>query len=534
MMTQQGAVFGASILETLTTGMYKDPIIIYREYIQNACDAIDQAVREGLYAEQRQGSVHLFIDRDKRYLSIEDNGAGVPVAKFRSTVGDIANSAKEVGKDKGFRGIGRLAGLAYCKRLVFTTRAAGESVVSRLECDAVRFCAMVNEKGHTAAEVLDAAFFFSAEDAKKKDAAHFFRVELYDVEREADALLDKERIRGYLSFVAPAAYQSSFYQRKSITDYAAQHQAPLDEYRIIVNQEPLFKAYRTNYHYKEGKPDSIQDLAFKELKGADGTVLAWLWYARTGFYGALAGKDRALAGIRVRVGNIQVGDEDTLRSFYPEARFAGYVMGELHVLPLAGLRPNARRDYFNSSAQLTQLEEAFRSVAKEIGKLCHLGSDLNTQLKSIQKHEQAEQDFKQKSEENRFLDAAARQKAADSLKSSGQAAKIAEQKLKSIAEMGKQEDVSDIDAGLARIAAARLTALKEERNRRPKPPASKEKTQRPKKDPSDKARRTDNLSKLSKKEKKMVHKIYCAVEKVLADDDETRERVITAIEDALQ
>ena len=28
--------------------MYKDPIIIYREYIQNACDAIDQAVREGL------------------------------------------------------------------------------------------------------------------------------------------------------------------------------------------------------------------------------------------------------------------------------------------------------------------------------------------------------------------------------------------------------------------------------------------------------------------------------------------------------
>ncbi len=32
----------------------------------------------------------------------------------------------------------------------------------------------------------------------------------------------------------------------------------------------------------------------------------------------------------------------------------------------------------------------------------------------------------------------------------------------------------------------------------------------------------------------MVHKIYCAVEKVLADDDETRERVITAIEDALQ
>ena len=273
-MAKSGAVFGASILETLTTGMYKDPIIIYREYIQNACDAIDQAVREGLYAEQRQGSVHLFIDRDKRYVSIEDNGAGVPVAKFRSTVGDIANSAKEAGKDKGFRGIGRLAGLAYCKRLVFTTRAAGESVVSHLECDAVLFCTMVNEKGHTAAEVLDAAFSFSTEAVKKKDAPHFFRVELYDVEREADDLLDKDRIRGYLSFVAPAAYENGFYQRSMITGYAAQHGVRLDEYHIVLNDQPIFKAYRTNYHYKEGKQDAVQDLTFKELKTVDGTVLA--------------------------------------------------------------------------------------------------------------------------------------------------------------------------------------------------------------------------------------------------------------------
>lgn len=533
-MAQQGTVFGASMLETLTTGMYKDPIIIYREYIQNACDAIDQAVREGLYAEQRQGNVHLFIDREKRYVSIKDNGAGVPVAKFRSTVGDIANSAKDAGKDKGFRGIGRLAGLAYCKRLVFTTRAAGESVVSRLECDAVRFCTMVNEKGYTAAEVLDAAFSFSAEDARNKDAPHFFQVELYDVEREADALLDTERIRGYLSFVAPAAYENSFYQSGLITGYAAKNGFPLDEYRIVLNSQPIFKAYRTNYHYKEGKQDAIQDLTFKELKTADGTVLAWLWYARTGFYGALAGKDRALAGIRVRVGNIQIGDEDTLRPFYPEARFAGYVLGELHVLPSAGLRPNARRDYFNADPQLTQLEATFREVAKEIGKLCRSGSEMNTYLSDIRKHEKEKDEFEKKSEENRFLDAEARQKAEDSLKTLEKAAKSAEQKLKLLAEMGTQEGASDFDAGLARIATARLNAHKEERKQQPKLSAPKEKAQCPKKTQDDNVRRTDNLSKLSKKEKKMVDKIYRIVTKTLVDDPAAAERVITAIEDALR
>ena len=132
----------------------------------------------------------------------------------------------------------------------------------------------------------------------------------------------------------------------------------------------------------------------------------------------------------MRVGNIQIGDEDTLRQFYPEARFAGYVLGELHILPSAGLRPNARRDYFNNSPCLTQFENAFREIAKEIGKLCRLGSEMNTQMKIIQKHEKEKIEFEKKVAENRFLDGAARQKAVDSLKESAQAAKRAKQKLR--------------------------------------------------------------------------------------------------------
>ena len=47
-------------------------------------------------------------------------------------------------------------------------------------------------------------------------------------------------------------------------------------------------------------------------------------------------------------------------------------------------------------------------------------------------------------------------------------------------------------------------------------------------------RRTDNLSQLSKKEKKMVDKIYRVVTKTLADDPAAAERVIAAIEEALR
>ena len=36
-------VIGKYAIESLTTGMYTDPFVIYREYIQNATDAIDDA-----------------------------------------------------------------------------------------------------------------------------------------------------------------------------------------------------------------------------------------------------------------------------------------------------------------------------------------------------------------------------------------------------------------------------------------------------------------------------------------------------------
>lgn len=122
-------IFGANILENLTTGMYQDSKVIYREYIQNACDRIDKAYNMGLL-KLNEGRIDIWLDAEKRTVSIEDNATGISVADFERTLADIANSDKKLGEDKGFRGIGRLCGLAYCKELIFTSTAAGEDVVS--------------------------------------------------------------------------------------------------------------------------------------------------------------------------------------------------------------------------------------------------------------------------------------------------------------------------------------------------------------------------------------------------------------------
>lgn len=55
-------VFGANILENLTTGMYKTSQIIFREYVQNSCDAIDKAIAMGILSSNA-GKIHDFDNK---------------------------------------------------------------------------------------------------------------------------------------------------------------------------------------------------------------------------------------------------------------------------------------------------------------------------------------------------------------------------------------------------------------------------------------------------------------------------------------
>lgn len=57
-------VAGKFLLEILTKGMYSNPMHIYREYIQNATDAIDAAVQAGLI-QMPQAVIHITVNARK-------------------------------------------------------------------------------------------------------------------------------------------------------------------------------------------------------------------------------------------------------------------------------------------------------------------------------------------------------------------------------------------------------------------------------------------------------------------------------------
>ena len=212
------ATVGKNILDNLTTGMYSDSKVIYREYIQNACDQIDKAISDGILSAD-EGLVDIYIDEQKRYISIKDNATGVLSADFRENLGDIANSNKKIGQDKGFRGIGRLCGLAYCKTLKFTTSAVGEETASVMICDAKKMRAMlVENKKYTLDDIWDSIVKFDSQPALSEE--HFFEVELIDINKEKTPLLDEGKVKDYLSFVAPVAYKNTFIFRSQIYAHA--------------------------------------------------------------------------------------------------------------------------------------------------------------------------------------------------------------------------------------------------------------------------------------------------------------------------
>lgn len=415
---------GAFIVEILTTAMYEDSKDAYREYIQNACDSIDKAERLGIlasrsidakYPDLGQGVVDIWLKPDERYICIEDNGTGIKAGEFQSTLRKFADSDKIMGQDKGFRGIGRLIGLAYCKRAVFTSRWKGEDIVSIMECDAQKMQHMINEaytkvKRHTFNDLMNAISQFGTRNADDSDRGHFFRVELFDVNEENEQLFGGadsdsfEQLTDHLSFVAPVPYHANFLYRKEIYDYAKSRHNQIDEYNIRINGEQIFKKYKTILRTGNGE-DEVYGVQFHDFVANDDTLLGWMWFGKTSFKASI--KEEELSrGLRLRKENIQIGHAGTLRDMFTREasrRGNGYFIGEVFAIS-RNLIPNSKRTYFNENPTRIDFELQMKDYFNNT--LYHIyyeGSNINSNIKKIVSFNEKAAEFGKKLQESDFL-----------------------------------------------------------------------------------------------------------------------------------
>jgi molecular chaperone HtpG len=365
---------GKDVIEIVTSGMYVSPVTVLREYVQNAADSIDVARSRGVLSSRKRGRVDISFDQAARSVSIRDNGAAVPARDAISTLIAIGASPKRGSSARGFRGVGRLSGLAYCRELQFRTKAPGENKIVTLswDCRALRErladSAFEGDLRRIIADVVSVSLE-QVEDTEQ----HFFEVQLKDITRlRNDVLLNERMVGHYLSQVAPISFSPEFSFGPQIEKYLSE-QAVRNSVELTVAGEQLYRPHRDEMIFAAtGHKLRIEAVEFVQFPNVDGEVGAAGWIAHHEYVRSIL-PTLGVRGLRARVGDLQVGDANLFDEIYKEARFNGWTVGEIHVYD-PRIVPNARRDNFEVNHHHYNLLVQLGPVAARISQRCRSAS----------------------------------------------------------------------------------------------------------------------------------------------------------------
>ncbi len=521
MNNQAKPVIGKYVIENLTVGMYDDARCVYREYIQNSADAIDKAVAENL-VEKSDTYIHININENRRTISFEDNGTGISQKDFVDKLQNIAQSDKEIGKEKGFRGIGRLGGLAYCEKLTFETSFKGEATKSIMIWDAKKLKQIVTDRQEkeSAAEVISSVTEFQTEpeDAEK----HYFKITMSDVTSEE--LLDESDIKDYLKMIAPLPFDGHFSFRTQIYDELKKENLSVDEYNIFVNNEQLYKGY-TTYFYSESKgkrskAGEIRDIIFFKANDRQGDLLYWGWHSISNIQNRQLEKVNKARGLRLRRNNIQIGDENRLEELFgknaTDSRFQFYVVGEVYALH-QDLIPNGRRDDFEDGETYRLLKDNLKPICADIKRLANQTSNLASAQRRINKYEEELKDFKQKQEKG-FVSQEEQLKSIQDLQNKKKSAEDGKKKIErmsqTLAEQTEETPLAKIFSDVVKTDSPKVKDIQK---------ISLD---------TEPVYRTDKLTKLSNTERKLLSKVFVLIKNVLSS--ELSENLIQKIEEEFE
>ncbi len=540
------AKIGKNVLENLTQAMYDDSRIVYREYIQNASDQIDIATSNNSFPDE---DLHIVIQLDKKHrnIFIEDNANGIPANEIEKRLANVADSEKIQGESKGFRGIGRLGGIGYCKELRFVTSYYGEPTQTTMIWDAIGLRAIIGDSSNhdTAEQVLDK--IISYEETPCDKDKHFFRVEMLGINAENSRLLDEDDVSQYISEVAPVDYTDSFWLKPDIERFVKEHSdeiPPINTYRIFIRHDDgdlieIRKNY-TNHIYKVNnghrtQVDTLNGIHADIIRDDDGEPIAWIWYAISSFKAQINELGNPMRGLRLRQFNILIGNRETLSEspkFFKERRWNGYFMGEVHTIANKNLRPNARRDYFNESNEVKDFEYALRKyILDNLNGLPDDGSTINSGYNKLEKYAEKQKELNDKKKKG-YSSATEETKLKKDLADAKEKAEKAIKDINRIVNKSKQADTSALSKIVKTVMDERKIDLEKFKEKLKKDTPiieesivkdNKEKTKVEHK-PLDKTKKkpkllVDELSNLNKSERKLVSKIYDVIHKNMIFDE---------------
>lgn len=405
------AQLGVHLLETITLGMYSEPLHCVREYIQNAFDSIRAARRRGLLSLDA-GRIDIIVDPHAKALRIRDDGTGLGPEEAAVRLVDIgysdkANTIDQAASNAGFRGIGRMAGISYCNRLVFeTSDGCGKTCVVSFDAQAINRLTRPGQAPTTIADAINSNC--TVQERPSESDARYFQVSLEQVTN--GIVLDLEALAVYLEQNAPVRHDPTTWKfQTKIRSFAdsAGFLNSLDAVSIRILgpdgavQREVFRPFKDSFTTRDGRGQARRRVDVTDVvalpKGGDYQGW-WGWLAQHPRRGALA--DVPFGGLRVRMHNIAIGDHSLLQDLWTTPPLALWCFGEIHVVD-PSLVPNSQRDNFEPSGTLSrlqgQLADEMRRIEREIR---DESRDRNTSVQKItQRAERATKHARRRLEE---------------------------------------------------------------------------------------------------------------------------------------
>lgn len=355
--------------------IYTNSFVLYREYIQNACDGIELALRQGLI---KQNEAVISIQIDKTEISIKDRGIGVSAFEIGPRLVDVGNSTKWKDGLIGQYGIGRLIAAPYCEKIIFETSYPGENRKSILTWDTKKAFELIESHEYDdATTIIDIVTHLERLEASPEE--HYFRVRLCGINRHVDQikdLLDVQAVREYVSLIAPVDYSMEFkegYIRPALENNPEYEQLYEKErfYKVVINGEDVRKPYSVDV---PGKDTNLIQPIFMKFEDPDDGMLGWGWCALN---------DRIIQmnsvpfrGIRFRKLNMAVGDSNVMADYMKNVS-VNYFVGEVFLVN-DNIQPTGSRDGFVASVQKSEFDILMKDKAEFLyslyDKASHMGS----------------------------------------------------------------------------------------------------------------------------------------------------------------
>ena len=374
---------GKDVLELLSSSIYVNPLSVFREYIQNAADSIDEAAELGILKSVDEGKIRIILDYVNRRVVIRDNGCGLSNEDFSKKMVTFGASKKKDTGARGFRGVGRLSSLGYVQKLIFRSRAIGDKKVFEATWSGhkIKEILALGDPSVDLNMVVQEALTINKLNPEGFPS-HFFEVELVKPRRIAnDKLLNEIEIENYISQVCPCPFAPKFKFGDEISKLLAPHGRAGKYYKIYINDDktPIFRPYQDYIEYSNSKKGKIHNLKTFKIDGIDGNLAAIVWLIHHEYMGAIPAS-LGIKGLRSRIGNIQIGDDRQFVEIFPEDRFCSWTIGEVHVLDGRAI-PNSRRDEFEINIHLENIISNLRPLGLEIARKCRLTSQIRNRKK---------------------------------------------------------------------------------------------------------------------------------------------------------